>query len=305
MRVTSVRGPVEAGDLGLTLAHEHVLIDLYRVTSISDHLLDDPELAASELSYFKAAGGQSLVDLTSDGIGRNPLALRRISEQTGVHIVMGSGWYREPYYPQYVYTTSTNALAAMLIREIEEGVGDTAVRPGVIGEIGTEKDRFTPAMERVFRAAARAHVRTGLPIFTHTSAGTLALEQLELLKEEGVDLRRVVIGHADGRTDHDYHLAIARTGACVGFDRVGRQLIGGDGELHVAAIRRMAEAGLLSHVLISQNVSLKSQLRAFGGAGYDHLLTVFVPRLRAAGLADEQIAMLLVDNPRRILSIQD
>ncbi len=301
MAVMTVRGPVEPRDLGLTLAHEHLLLDRYRVTTLSDHLLDDADLAARELARYRAAGGGALADLTTQDTGRNPLALRRISEETGVHVVMGCGWYREPYYPPDIYITSTNELARRLLDEIEHGVGDTGVRPGVLGEVGTEKDRFTPAMERVFRAVARAHVRSGLPIFTHTSAGTLGLEQLDLLKEEGVDLRRVVVGHVDGRMDHDYHAAIARNGACVGFDRIGRRLVA-DPRRHAAAIARLASDGLLDRVLVSQNVSLKSHLHHYGGPGYDYLVTEFVPVLRSAGLADEQIRTLLVENPRRILS---
>jgi phosphotriesterase-related protein len=302
MSVMTVRGPVDAGALGITLPHEHLLIDLYRVTTLSDHLLDDSALAAAELKEYRAAGGGALVDLTTPDIGRNPAALRWISEQTDVHVITGCGWYREPFYPPSVYTTSTNALAAMLVEEIEHGIGDTGVRPGVLGEIGTEKDRFTAVMERVFRAVARAHMRTGLPIFTHTSAGTLALEQLELLQEEHVDLRRVVVGHADGRMDHDYHVAIARTGAVLSFDRVGRKLIA-DPRRHVATIARLAGEGFLGQVLISHNVSLKSHLHLYGGPGYDYLLNVFVPLLREAGLTEEQVHTLLVENPRRMLSV--
>jgi phosphotriesterase-related protein len=298
----TVRGPIDSDRLGVTLPHEHLLIDLYRVTLIGDHLLDDPNLAIQELKEFKAAGGNSLVELTSEGIRRDPAALRHISQQADINIIMGSGWYREPFYPPSIYTSSTNSLAEHLIDEIENGVDGTDIRPGVLGEIGTEKDRFTPAMERVFRAVARAHVRTGLPIFTHTSVGTLGLEQLDLLKEEGVDLRRVVVGHADGKMDQDYHVAIASTGAYVGYDRVGRPLVG-TLDRHAAAVAKMADAGLLHHVLISQNVTLKSHLHFYGGEGYDYLLTDFVPVLREAGLSEEQINILLIENPGRVLAV--
>ena len=300
MNVNTVSGPIHVDELGITLTHEHLLIDLYRVTSIGDHLLDDPELAVQELAPFRALGGGSLVDLTSEGLRRDPLALRQISQRSGVHIIMGSGWYREPFYPPTIYTRSTNTLADYLVDEIENGVGGTGIRPGVLGEIGTEKDRFTPAMERVFRAVARAHCRTGLPIFTHATAGTLGLEQLDLLREEGVDLRWVVIGHADGRMDHNYHTAIARAGAYVGFDRIGRPLIGPPSR-HIAALQSLADQGLLDHVLLSQNVSLKSHLHYYGGLGYDYILSDFVPLLRDAGFSQEQIDLLLIENPKRLL----
>jgi phosphotriesterase-related protein len=160
------------------MVHEHLQIDLWGMSGTPDYslIVDDVDLAIEELGAYAAAGGSALVDVTSIGIGRDPLALRRISEATGVHVVMGAGWYRERVYPDYIRERSADELAAMIARDVEEGVDGTGVRAGVIGEIGTERGFISPAQERVFRAAARAHHRTDAPIYTHTTHwGELAL----------------------------------------------------------------------------------------------------------------------------------
>src|SRR5262245_40968960 len=163
-------------------------------------IIDDPSVAIDELVRFRDAGGGAICDPTNIGLGRDPVALRAISEATGVHIVMGAGWYRERVYPADIATTSTAALAERLIAELVDGVGTTGIRAGFIGEIGTGRGAITSAEERVFRAAARAHRATGAPIMTHTTHfGELALEQLDLLAEEGVAASSVIVSHLGDR----------------------------------------------------------------------------------------------------------
>ncbi|MBA2275673.1 MAG: phosphotriesterase, partial [Chloroflexi bacterium] len=193
--VTTVRGPIPAEELGVTLPHEHIFIDLMREYR-GDGLLHDPALASHEAAAFAAAGGGTIVDVTSIGLGRQPTALRAVSEATGVHIVMGTGYYREPYLDRPAVDRRTvDELAEEIVRDIEEGVEGSDVRAGVIGEIACDR-WLTSAEERCFRAAARAHRRTGLTITTHAARWPVGLAQLDLLAEEGVDPRRVIIGHA-------------------------------------------------------------------------------------------------------------
>ena len=156
-----MRGPIAAAQAGFTLSHEHLLCDLWTFVKSYDAILDDESLAARELTAYKEAGGNTLVDVTSGGLGRNPLALRRISEATGIHVVMGAAWYREGVYPSFIYELDSANLAERIVKEVTEGVDDTGIRCGVIGEIGTERKFITPAQERVFRASARAQLRTG------------------------------------------------------------------------------------------------------------------------------------------------
>ena len=295
--VMTVTGPVAAADLGVTLPHEHVFLDLTREYR-GNGLLDDPALAESELRRYADAGGRTLVDVTTGGLAGDPVALRAMSEATGLQIVRGAGYYRRAYFPPEVDELSTDALADVIVRDIEEGTD--GVRAGIIGEIGC--DRFISALEeRSFRAAARAHRRTGLTITTHAARWPVGTAQLDLLVEEGVDPARVVIGHCDMVPDHDYHLALVERGAWIQFDTV-QGVHEWDTGQRLGWLRSLADAGHLGRVLLSQDVCLRSDYAAMGGPGYAYVVTTFADRLRAAGFDDADIATLTVDNPRRMLS---
>ena len=299
--VMTVLGPVEAGVLGITLPHEHILCDLWRVTRDPRHFMIDAPLAVEEVGRFKTAGGGAIVDCTTRQFGRDPAALCAIARATGVHVVMGCGWYREPFYDRSIYEGSVAGIAEAIEREILDGVDGTGVRPGIIGEIGTDLHYISPAEERVFRAVARVQRRTGLSITTHTARCPVGLDQLALLEEEGVDLRRVIVGHCDTYPDPEFHAAVARRGAYVQFDNLR-----GDAEWDtrnkVEWVRRLVASGHGRQVLLSQDVYMKPLLTAYGGTGYGYVLTEFVPRLLAAGLSREQVQLMLVDNPRRALT---
>jgi phosphotriesterase-related protein len=317
MRIETVRGPIAPDQLGVTLTHEHTLIDAYawRHGSESrtvpwgysvDGIVDDEALLAEELGYYRDAGGQALVDVTNVGIGRNPEGLRRLAEATGLHIVMGAGWYREAVYPPAIFSSSTNQLADLLIREISDGADGTGIRPGVIGELGTEKNAISPAQERVFRAAARAARATGIAISTHTTAlGTMAEEQVDLLVEEGVAPERIIVGHLGSRRRDALDLiALAARGVFVQVDHVGSPPERGVQPDHqkAANVVGVVRAGHLERVLLSMDHDGKSQLHWFGGYGYDYLLREFVPLLRAQGLEEAELHAILIDNPRRALA---
>ncbi len=301
MQVMSVTGPVQPADLGVVLPHEHVFCDLvreYRGTG----LLNDEHLACQELGMLHAAGGNTLVDLTLDEIGRDPAALRRVSEATGVTIIMGCGHYRDPYLNRDWFDQhAVDAIADELVADIEEGVRGTGIRAGIIGEIGADKWYISAAEERSFRAAARAHVRTGLTISTHAARWPVGLEQLRLLAEEGVDPRRVIIGHADTVPSPGYHLELARQGCYISFDSIGtgtRYDLGRAVDYVMALVR----AGFGAQVLLSHDVFLRGHLHADGGCGYGYLLTDFLPMLAAAGLDPEETRALVRTNPRAALT---
>lgn len=259
----TVRGPVEASALGMVLPHEHVFIDLLREYR-GVGLLADEALAIEELARFGAAGGTTLVDCTSEGLGRRPEALRRVSEATGVAIVMGAGHYRRPYLDEArIDAMSVDELAESIVRDLELGVGDTGIRAGIIGEIGCDRT-ISAVEERVFRAAARAHRRTGATITTHAARWPVGDAQLDLLAEEGVDPGRVIIGHCDMVPDPDYHLRLARRGAWVQFDTVqGAHAF--DTQRRLAWIATLVEAGYGHRPLLSQDVWLTSDLAAGTG----------------------------------------
>jgi phosphotriesterase-related protein len=304
----TVRGVVPADTLGITHPHEHILLNLEWIDArfSLDGILNDPDLAVEELRAFTDAGGRTLVDLSNRGMRPDPCAIRAIAEQTGINIVLGCGWYRQPYYPaeDLIDRTSTERLTERLVWDIEDGLYGTDVRPGIIGEIGSHKDFVTAQEERVFRAAGRAASRTGLAVSTHSAGSPVGVEHLRLLRDEGVDPGRVVIGHADSYPFIDYHLALLRQGAYVQFDNIGYRLPG------VAALEsrlipltvELIRQGWAHRLLLSQDVCHRSHLKAYGGNGYDYLLTTFTPRLRAAGVDEEAIHQMLVSNPQRMLA---
>ncbi|HXL20415.1 MAG TPA: phosphotriesterase, partial [Streptosporangiaceae bacterium] len=260
-------------------------------------LLNDEHLACQELGALKAAGGGTLVDLTPDEIGRDPAALRRVSEATGISIVMGCGHYRDPYLDRgWFDRTPVDAIADEIVRDITEGVRGTGVRAGIIGEIGADRRYISAAEERSFRAAARAHLKTGLTISTHAARWPVGLAQLKLLAEEGVDPGRVIVGHTDSVPIPGYHLALVEQGCYISFDSIGT---GSSYDTHRAVdyVLDLVRAGFGSQILLSHDVCLRDHLRATGGCGYAYLLTEFLPLLTAAGLDQEQVRAFVTDNP--------
>ncbi len=300
-RIHTVLGEIEPSTLGRTLMHEHVFCDIYRVSGRLNELLNDEALAVEELAALRNAGGNALVEVTTPDLGRDPQALCRVSEKTKLHIVMGTGWYRQPFYPPEIDRLPTNRLADMMIRDLTVGVEGTGIRAGIIGEIGINLDYATAQEERVLRAAARAQKATGAPITTHASMYPVGLAQLEILKDEGADLSRVIIGHCDTYLDQSYHLAILEAGAYVQFDTVGREHMNPDSR-RASALVELARLGWKDKLLLSSDRCHRSDLRAFGGVGYDYVFTTFFDMLRTEGIDDETLDTITIENPRRALA---
>jgi phosphotriesterase-related protein len=308
--VQTVLGPIDPAALGFTLPHEHTQIALWHIESRWDYwqLTRDQPLILDELERFRAAGGNALVDLTLPGVGRDPGWLRAIAEASGLHVIMACGWYRTAYYPPEarIERRSVDDLADELVGEVANGVGDTGVRPGIIGEIGTDKPWISPSEERVHRAVARAARRTGMAISTHAVMSPVGLDQLHIFEEEGLDPSRVVVGHADSYPVLEHYLEIIRRGANVEFDFLGMSFTPterhGEGRV-VELICELVARGHADRVLLSQDVCHDSQLTRYGGNGYTYLAESFLPRLREAGVLAADIEMITVVNPRRLLTI--
>jgi predicted metal-dependent phosphotriesterase family hydrolase len=308
--VQTVTGRVAPDSLGFTLPHEHTGCQLWHVPNRWDYweLTTDEDVISAELEEFRDRGGTCLADLTLPGFGRDPERLRRLAERTRLQIVMGAGWYRGAYYPPeaLIDRRSTESLADEIVREFEEGLGEGRVRPGVIGEIGTDKPWVSAQEERVHRAAARASRASGMAITTHTVLSDVGLAQLRLFEAEGADPARVVIGHADSHPSLPYYVALLERGANVEFDFLGMSFT--PMERHdepriIALLCELLERGYGERVLLSQDVCHNSQLKRYGGGGYTYLAETFLPRLREAGIDDAAIEQMTVLNPRRILTI--
>ena len=306
----TVSGPVDPADLGWTLPHEHTQITLWQIPERWDYwqLSRDEPLIVEELAAFRAAGGGAIVDLTLPGVGRDAAWLARIAAASGLHVIMGTGWYREAYYPAEarIDRRSVDDLADELVAEATDGVGATSIRPGIIGEIGTDKPWVSALEERVHRAAARAARRTGLAITTHAVLSPVGRDQLRIFEDEGADPTRVVIGHADSYPVLEHHLAIVERGASVEFDFLGMSFTPTErlGEARtVELLCELLHRGHVERILLSQDVCHDAQLTHYEGNGYTYLARMFLPRLRAAGVSEAEIETMTVANPRRLLTV--
>ena len=336
--VTTVRGPVAAADLGICLTHEHVLNDVtswWHPTSsigldpeafahkhvgiedvwdlkhdpfgnLDNCRLDDLELAIEEVARFAALGGGTLVDATGLGTGRNLAALRSVSEQTGVNIIAGTGFYLEASHPSFVATSTADQLAELIITDIRDG--EDGIRPGIIGEIGVS-DRFTPEERKSLVAACLAQRATGLPMQVHLPGWfRLGGEVLDLVEAQGVDPGSVVLCHMNpSGADRTYQRGLIGRGAWVQYDMIGSELFYADQGVQCTSdeedaqhIAELVDAGYGHRVLLSSDIFLKSLLRRYGGPGYGHVLQYFVPRLKRYGLDSEAIQQLVVNNPRSL-----
>ena len=303
LQVMTVRGPVPPGELGHTQTHDHVFSDISwaRHRWVAMPTTDEVQMT-EEIRLYKEAGGGAIVDCALEHIGRKPEALRRISEATGVHIVMGVGFYREPYYPEFVNKWTTQRLAEYMIDEIKNGWADTGIRPGVIGEIGIDKRWVQGVEERVIRAAARAHHATGLAVTTHTPPHTALLFH-EILQEEGVPPDRIIFGHLDNTLEMDELERVAATGAYIQFDLIGIEWINSD-QRRAEFLAELIRRGHGDRLLVSQDMPARPRLKTNGGHGYQHLIDNFLPMLRAEGVNEEDIDRITRINPARALAVE-
>jgi phosphotriesterase-related protein len=348
MPVITVNGPVKKEELGITLPHEHLFIDLsfiyktpedpglrdyatrditpadlhtlkYDLGAIRRNLiLDNAGLAASELGYFSRAGGGALVEQSTVGAGRRETDIKALSRKTGLHMVIGGGFYVQESLPGDIVHASEEDLARRMIEEMQAGIGRSGIRPGLIGEIGISP-RIGEWDRKVLAAAARVQKETGRSISVHIQAvptlkefsgGQNGLEALAILEQAGADLSRVIICHTDSKIDLDYIRGIVARGSYAEMDHFGKDfyftqsgfLMDRDMD-RVLAVRQLVEEGGASRILISQDVCLRTDLVVYGGFGYGHILEHIVPLLRRSGIADDVIHTIMVDNPARLLDV--
>ena len=338
-KALTVLGAVDGPALGLTLPHEHLLIDFavmfrepagasekhlaYQPVSLSnvgwvrqnfnanlDNLrLLDEQTARDEIMLFKHAGGHTVVDPTNVSLSRDPLALARLARATGLNIVMGAGYYVAAAHPADMDRRSEDSIVREIVREVTSGVGDSGVRAGLIGEIGNSWP-WTENEKKVVRAAVEAQKQTGAPLMIHPGRDESAPMQLvELIAKHGGDLRRTVMCHIERTLADPRHLRdLADTGVWLEYDLFGLENsyypYNPDFDMpndggRMAQILKLSARGHAEQILMSHDIAYKSSLTKYGGYGYHHLIVNVVPRLRRKGVEDAGIRRLLVDNPRR------
>ncbi|GGZ53370.1 phosphotriesterase [Streptomyces inusitatus] len=309
----TVTGPLPLHRVtGPVLAHEHLVLDLDRTGEGAAVLgrRHSPAVAA-ELAGLREEFGLSLVvEMTCRGMGRDVPALAEISRASGVAVTAATGWYHERFHTPETVGREVAELAETLVREITDGIststgtGTEAVRPAVIGEIGSHGETPSGPEARVLRAAARAALATGLPVATHAGLGRGGPAQLDLLAGEGLAPERIAIGHQDLLDRPATHRALAAAGAYVSFDTVGKEHYRSDAT-RLRLLLALLDAGHADRALLSCDISRHGYLRTEEGQGYGHLLRVFLPRLRAAGADEELLDLITRRNPLRLLTGTD
>ena len=303
--VMTALGPIDPGALGVTLHHEHVIAKPLDVGADDpDLLLDDVHAALDELEDFHSVGGRAVLDATPRDYGRDIAALTWVAQRSPVHLIVVTGHHKGRHAASHVAGKSPDEVAAESVRELTDGIDGTATKAGAI-KAGTSLNEILPEEETVLRAAARAHLATGAPITTHTERGTMALEQIAVLREEGVDPSRVILGHMDFKLDDEAYLrSVIETGAFVSFDQISKTKYASD-EARAAMVKMLVDAGHGEQLLLSGDLARKSYLRAYGGGpGLAYLVERFPLLLMEAGLDAPMVRRLLVDNPARALTIR-
>jgi phosphotriesterase-related protein len=341
-KVMTVLGPIDPAEVGPTLLHEHIVSDissmvgeptdpearrLFELPIALENLaeirwsragmlsrqnidLNDPDEAVAELSELSQAGGRTVVEASPIGMRGATEALPEISRRSGVNLVKGTAFFVDPFVPAGYRDASVDSLAAVMIGEFEDGVGDTGVRAGIIDEIGTSSP-VTDVEARVLAAAVQAARATGMSIVVHLDPWAKAgLQVVDILESAGADLSRVVIGHLNPTLpDIDYHRAIAQRGCVLGYDLCGYDIVLTPGRFPpydwetADAVAQLTRDGYGDRLTLSLDTALKTDLRMYGGWGYAHILLRVVPLLAERGLTVDQIATITTGTPTRLLTL--
>jgi len=313
--VITVCGDLAPENLGAVLVHEHLMCDFALTGGKPQDRMSDWTVIPPELEIFKRAGGGAIFELTPLGLGNDSQALKRISAASGVPIVRGISFYVEETYPKWVWFATPQVIADFFVEHIEEG--ENRIRAGLIGEVTSHNEalpdaeayRLHDCEAKVFCAAAQAQRRTGVAITTHAALGRAGHAQLATLESAGADLSRVVIGHCDTHAhfeeerDMAYYLPILDRGAYVEFDLIGwnHEWPGSmTDEVRAHRLASLIRQGYTRQLMLSTDTCRLSHLRCRGGRGYDYLWAHFLPLLRAQGVSENDIRIMLVENPRRV-----
>ena len=285
---------------GYTMMHEHITIDLSGIKN-DDACLNEVEETIKEFKELYRYGVRNILDVTAIGMGRNSTYVQKVAEETGINILQSTGFYKDPFLPTIVETSSVEELAELFVREIEEGIDGGIIKASCIGEIGTSKQEMTASEEKVFAAAVIAAKKTNALISTHTTLGSFAREQAQFFLKHGVEPSRVIIGHLALANDLELIKDIIRLGFNVAFDTIGKKSYLPEKE-RVHFLLELEKEGMLNHVVMSVDITRKSHLKKNGGIGYAYLFENFIPLLKEAGFKEESLNRILVENPKRLLN---
>ena len=299
--IQTVNGPISVKELGVTMCHEHLAVDLSRVRKDQDSNFDDRELICDEIEKMKAFGVQSIIEVSCNDMGRDVKTLRWYSNTCGIHIVASTGYYLEEYHSDFVRNSSPEELSEVFCKEITVGIDGTDIKAGIIGEVASGEPVMTESERKVLIAAALAGKRTKTAVTTHCQLGRLGLEQCELFHKYGMDPAKVILGHVDLANDKAYYEELLKQGVNLGFDTIGKTGYLSD-EDRADNLMWLIERGWMDRIVLSQDISRKSYLSRYGKyAGYMIVMKNFVPMLKKRGIMQKDLDQMLIYNPARIL----
>lgn len=348
MSVNTVCGKIDDDELGITQTHEHIFVDTtklfadkeiketstrnlfkqrvcisnlgnlrFNAASVLDNvILSDTNLAIKEVLEYKKYGGKTVLDQTNEEMGRDPISLQNISRITGINIIASTGYYLQGLHPSYIEEKSEAEIAKIMIKEITQGIGNTGICAGSIGEIGTNRE-ITRNELKVLKSSASAQKKTNAPLFIHTWPwGENGNEIINILKEKDANLNKVVICHVDGVINISYYENLINEGVFIEFDLFGQEwgycdICDGDVFFtardidRINAIKELIKINqsYIKNILISSDVNLKINLINYGGYGYAHILKNIIPIMKKQEITSKEINTLIVENPKRLLSI--
>lgn len=326
--IRTLRGDIHPSELGFTYSHEHIVCrpDYWQQRGADDLLLDDKQKSKRDVEDFKKNGGKSIIDATAVDYGRDVQAVKEIADELDIHIVGTAGfnksflWEAEikeelkpiighyETYAEWIDHATSNELTEFVIREVEEGLEGTPFKAGQV-KFGTGYNRISPLEEKTLRAVARAHHETKAPIHSHTEVGTMALEQIELLKSENINLEYVSIGHMDRNPDPFYHEKVARTGAYLSFDGIAKIKYAPE-STRIHCILELVRKGYQDQILISGDTARKTYYKHYDyGLGLEYIIAKWVPRFieeaNQHGFDGEAlIHKFFVENPARCFTFK-
>jgi len=350
MSVITTSGQIKKEKLGVVLPHEHLFDDIsftykmprnreekkYVTEKISlknlhllksnpgfirDNLyLNDANMAGEELLQFKLAGGSTIVEQSTIGVGRNVKAIHDIAKKLGINIIVSTGYYISGSLPAEIVNLSQKDLTSNMIKEVRDGIENTGIKPGVIGELGVGP-KIQSWENKLLAAAAAVQKETGLAIFVHIQAvpvipgfcGELnGLEALNILGKQGADLEKVVICHTDAKINLKYIKKIIENGAYAEFDHIGKEFYYLETDFlmdrdidRVTMLKELIDEGCKKNILISQDVCLKTDLISYGGTGYAHILKDIIPIMLRKGVSQQDINNIIIDNPAELLDVDN
>ena len=333
--ITTVLGEIKESEIGVALSHEHILIDMRHCVDIPKNppeyfydklecenraevlcdpyaildnaLLDNIDDAVVEIEYFKKFGGQTIVDCTPDEIGRNPLAMKKISERTGVNIVLGCGHYYHKAHADYVKTATVDELADEMRHDILVGIGESGIKAGIIGEIGTSAT-ITDDEKKVLNAAGIVACETGKAVHVHTDLYTEnGYEVVEILTKNGMNPEKICIDHVDVLLRPDYIRSLLSLGVYVEFDNFGKEFfVSKDNRFvydaeRIQLLRTLIDEGYEKQILICNDICLKTMWKKYGGAGYAHILRAVKYMAKESGIDDKIYMSLVSENVKNFI----